>query len=316
MTPLTAGQAGTARADLADTNLNPTQSAAPTNVHVGLKFTNGVRCVPSALINALSVFGVPKVTNPVPSQRAQELEYDAGSQLVTNPGFETNVTGWSAQVGGSVSRDTALPFAGAGAAQYLTAGVSAGEGIGLTASVALPDLAGGLYQAGVWLRSTVQVTGQTLQVILQEKTVADGVVGATAASFVATAGYVFYPVQRTFAAGSGRASMFVTFVGTPGGASQSFNIDGAHIGRVVPGYTALFDTTLNPTVNEVGGRYELDLAFTANGLGQIFDPAVLYDALDGLYGSHSPTVAGGTQPSSVASDKDRLDRLNYQFTIS
>jgi hypothetical protein len=78
-----------------------------------------------------------------------------GPNLVSNPGFETDVSGWSAVSGATLTRVTSEAHSGNASLRITTPGSAAGEGAQADASSFTP---GRTYTAVAWVKGSGQIT--------------------------------------------------------------------------------------------------------------------------------------------------------------
>jgi hypothetical protein len=299
VSPLTAAQAAS-RID--DSNVNPDQDQNPAILHLLLKY-DGVTFVPEDLYKVLtSIWGPPKMKTPSASRRLYSMIFGGsseadmvGSNGIANHGFEVNATGWATAGVGTptITRDTVEHLVGVGSLKVVTGSAGASEGASSTTSAELPNAPNRKVVAGVWVKGNAG--GEALKVELLERDAADALVGsASSANFVATTGWKYYQVTRTFGATGVKARVRVT---TQGAATVTYFMDNAHIG--IADDSAITDNEINPDWSAQPTIVEV----TCKVIGLPVVPDLIFDAFDDAY----PTVS---------SDKDEIARGTYQLTIS
>lgn len=289
MTPLTAANT---RIDLTDTNLN---QALKANTQVILKFTNGVQFTPADLRKILSRNGLPE-PGPVPARYSYDLDFGLFSQLLPNPAFDANATGYQAQGGATVAQSAVAPLSGAGCL-LVTAANTAGSGVGLTAGVTVNPST--TVEAGIWVKCSAYTGG--LSLILRELNAAGGTIASDTTTTVTVDGnWNFHTASKAFSSLGVAAQLFVVGTATPA-ALQTFQLDNCYVAQQFAGWSNLTNTTLNPVLNQEGAIVCLNLNYNLDSIS--FDPLQFYDILDQVY-------------ATVATDKDRAARNSYLYTIS
>jgi hypothetical protein len=79
------------------------------------------------------------------------------SQKIANTSFDTNITGWNADAGATLSRETVAPLFGTGSLRIAVVGTPTFTGA--RPSVRYPVVAGHMYNVSAWLRAS-SATGQ------------------------------------------------------------------------------------------------------------------------------------------------------------
>ncbi len=140
--------------------------------------------------------------------------WEATTNLCTNGGFETNLTGW---VGTTPTRVTSKAKFGAASMQLVQ---TTGDIVSLTSNLTglTPSVA---YTASAWVFVPV---GTTINFVLQEFTVVDGFVGQSATAFDGTGTWQRISVTRTFGATGVHAMIY--FVNAAGTSPSTYWVDG------------------------------------------------------------------------------------------
>jgi hypothetical protein len=110
-----------------------------------------------------------------------------GPNLVSNPGFETDVSGWSAVSGATLTRVTSEAHSGNASLRITTPGSAAGEGAQADASSFTP---GRTYTAVAWVKGSGQITLR----------ISDGVGSTTSQTVTLTGSWQEISVTRTISA--------------------------------------------------------------------------------------------------------------------
>lgn len=143
------------------------------------------------------------------------------SNLVTNPSFETNLTGWDTttsywiNAGGTLTRDTTAPAFGVAAAKIVTPGTLVTEGMRYAS---LPVVAGKSYTLSLSLKRTAG-TG-TVRIGIGHSSVGQGSITITP-----TSSYARYSVSFT-ATATGTAQIGI---GPSGTAAMTLFVDGVRV---------------------------------------------------------------------------------------
>jgi hypothetical protein len=299
VTPLTAAQA---RSELV---AEPVGSAIGQSIEVLLKFQNNVNpqagLTGAGSLNGLLAAignGIPQFSHTDMSRGHIKAHFDANSNRIPVATLgETDISAWVQNAAtGSVARDTGagnfVADGGVASAKQTNPGSNANEGLQIDWVPADPKLIQGQrVRCGLWIKGNAG--SEAVRIDVAEGTGGSFTTTNGSALTLSTA-WQFVSTVRTFGATPDTARMVIHqtaqaatawFVDTPMLAAQSL------WGNVVNLQPA--STSADP--NEVA------LLLKFNGVS--FVPAMLYDALDSIYGT-------------VVSDKDDEARGTYQFSIT
>lgn len=123
--------------------------------------------------------------------------------LITNPSFETNTTGWSAETNATISRNTSIFNEGVASLQIVSTAGNAGAV--LTSNVTTN--ASTTYTASAWIKGTA---GVIVKINLNEYTSAPTLVGTTTSQITLDGGWQQVVVTRTFGATGVRANIEIS----------------------------------------------------------------------------------------------------------
>ena len=123
--------------------------------------------------------------------------------LITNPSFETNTTGWSAETNATISRNISIFNEGIASLQIVSTAGNAGAV--LTSNVTTN--ASTTYTASAWIKGTA---GVIVKINLDEYTSAPTLVGTTTSQIKLDGGWQQVVVTRTFGATGVRANIEIS----------------------------------------------------------------------------------------------------------